>query len=84
MDSKTKKAVAACPGCGWTIMPGAQPTEGQQVNCPNCGAYLEVINLEPLELDWAFTEFEADWDPDEEAWDAEDWDEEEDIEEEWD
>jgi hypothetical protein len=36
---------------------------------------LEVINVEPLELDWAFAEFESDWDPDEEMWDEDGWDE---------
>ena len=82
MDVKTKKAVGTCPGCGWAVMPGDRPTEGQQVNCPNCGAYLEVINLEPLEVDWAFTDFEADWDLDEEVWDEEEWDEDDQDEEE--
>jgi hypothetical protein len=81
MDSKTKKAVAACPGCGWMVMPGAQPREGQPVTCPNCEAYLEVINLEPLELDWTFTEFEADLDLE---LDEEEWDEDDEDEEKWD
>jgi hypothetical protein len=75
MDVRTKKAMASCPGCGWMVSPGSWPKEGQEVTCPNCEAYLEVINVEPLELDWAFTEFESDWDPDEEMWDADDWDE---------
>ena len=75
MDVRTKKAMASCPGCGWMVSPGSWPKEGQEVTCPNCEAYLEVINVEPLELDWAFTEFESDWDPDEEMWDEDDWDE---------
>jgi lysine biosynthesis protein LysW len=75
MDVGTKKAVASCPSCGWMVNPGARPREGQEVTCPNCGAYLEVINLEPLEFDWAFTEIETDWDPDEEMWDEDEWDE---------
>ncbi len=76
MDARVKKAVASCPGCGWMINPGSQPKEGQQLTCSNCGAYLEIINLEPIELDWAFTEFESDWDPDEEMWEEEEWEEE--------
>jgi lysine biosynthesis protein LysW len=77
MDVKTKRSVAPCPGCGWMVIPGARPSEGQPVTCPNCGAYLEVINLEPLELDWAFTEFE-------EAWAEQEWDEDDRDEEQWD
>ena len=33
-----------------------EPSEGQQVVCPHCRARLEVLNLEPLEFDWAYTE----------------------------
>ena len=40
--------------------------------CINCGAYLEIINLKPLELVWAFSDFEPDWDPDEKEWDKKD------------
>jgi lysine biosynthesis protein LysW len=78
MDLKTKRVGAACPGCGWLVIPGAHPRESQLVTCPNCEAYLEVINLDPLELDWTFTEFESDWDLDlgEEEWDEDDEDEE--------
>jgi len=36
---------------------------------------LEIINVEPLELDWAFDDFESDWEPDEEEWEDEEWDE---------
>jgi hypothetical protein len=39
---------------------------------------LEIINIEPLELDWAFDNFESGWEPDEEEWEDEEWDNEED------
>jgi lysine biosynthesis protein LysW len=29
---------------------------GQKIKCPDCGSYLEVISLDPLELDWAYDE----------------------------
>jgi hypothetical protein len=42
---------------------------------------LEIINLEPPELDWAFNDLEPDWEAEEEGWvedwDQEDWDQEE-------
>jgi hypothetical protein len=33
---------------------------------------LEIINLKPLELDWAYDDFEPDWESDEDEWDEED------------
>lgn len=24
------------------------------MHCPRCGAYLEIISVEPLELDWVY------------------------------
>ena len=69
---------APCPECNYEItLP--KPHAGQRIACPNCGADLEVINSRPLELDWAYTEPEDDWetlDLDDEDWD-EDWDEDE-------
>ena len=40
---------------------------GKKVVCPNCDAELEVVETEPVELDWAYdddldsTEEEEDW-----------------------
>jgi lysine biosynthesis protein LysW len=30
--------------------------EGEFVTCSSCGADLEVVSLEPVELDWAYLE----------------------------
>ena len=27
---------------------------GQRIKCPHCAVELEIINLEPLELDWIY------------------------------
>jgi lysine biosynthesis protein LysW len=69
VDLLTTVAKAPCPDCGLTVKLGPKPKEGRQLTCINCGAYLEIINLKPLELDWAFSDFEPDWDPDEKEWD---------------
>jgi lysine biosynthesis protein LysW len=45
-----------CLYCEDPINLGSRPTEGQMVTCSNCGAQLEVLNLDPLELDWAYLE----------------------------
>ena len=69
-------AIAFCPDCEESISL-SQPKKGELLICPHCDAELEVINLAPLELDWAYVEPAEDWD--EEDW--EEWEEEE--EEEW-
>ncbi len=55
-------ATAFCPDCDHWIDVGARPKVGQQVVCSNCGAELEIISLEPLELDWVYYEPEGEWD----------------------
>ncbi|MBC7251603.1 MAG: lysine biosynthesis protein LysW [Anaerolineae bacterium] len=70
-------AVAFCPDCGHRIKLGAGTREGQLIMCPNCDAELEVISLNPPELDWAYVEpeeEEEDWDYEDEE-DEMDWDE---------
>lgn len=49
---------ASCPDCGEKIDLGPQPKEGQTVTCPECWAYLKVVNLEPLQLSWDTFELE--------------------------
>jgi lysine biosynthesis protein LysW len=77
MAMRTRTTVASCLECGQAIDLKSQPKEGQRITCPECGAFLEIINLEPLEFDWAFSEFEPDWESDEDQWEGEEWEEEE-------
>jgi hypothetical protein len=54
---------------------------GDEVICPHCEADLEVVNLDPPELDWAYLEpddgddWDDDWDDDD---DDDDWDDDDD------
>lgn len=58
-----KSYTAYCPECDTRITFKKQPELGQQVTCRECGEVLEVVELEPLELDWAYDEDEEDdWD----------------------
>lgn len=41
-----------CPECEYEISLDFAPQKGEKVTCPNCWAYLEVINVDPLELQW--------------------------------
>jgi len=45
---------AFCIHCDQRIDLGLWPGEGWRVTCPACGAYLEVISVNPVELDWAY------------------------------
>ncbi len=42
----------ACPECDAMIDIGEdQVEEGQSIECPECGAELEVVSTDPVELD---------------------------------
>jgi lysine biosynthesis protein LysW len=61
-----------CPDCDSDIKLGSDPRKGQKVTCPSCGAYLEVVGLSPIELDWAFDdedEYEVDYEGQDEDYD---------------
>jgi len=82
-------AIAFCPDCEEPVRV-ATPKLGQRVTCQSCGAELEVVEVSPLELDWAYDEPSDDWEEEEEEvddwddeddWDDDDWDEVEDDEE---
>jgi hypothetical protein len=67
-------ATGLCIECDTTLNLGKSPHKGQKVTCFKCGAVLEVINLSPIELDWALDEdflddddFDTDYDFEERA-----------------
>ncbi len=70
---------AFCPSCEEAVTFKGLPKLGLKVQCSHCDADLEVVELSPVELDWAYYD-----DDDDEEWDDEDWDDEDDDDEEWD
>ncbi|MBN1178152.1 MAG: lysine biosynthesis protein LysW [Anaerolineae bacterium] len=59
---------AICPSCGEDIKLRDNLKIAQTVVCPYCETDLEVIDLDPVELDWAYyddEEWEEDWEDDE-------------------
>ena len=62
--TSVQAAVAPCPDCGENIILRGTIRVGKQVTCPHCEAELEIIEMDPVELDWTY--------------DDDDWDEEED------
>lgn len=57
---------AYCPDCDEKIVL-RQPRLGQKLFCPHCDTELEVISVEPLDLDWAYASsyYDEDWDEEE-------------------
>ena len=49
-----------CSECGGDITFKSEPVLHELVRCPECGAELEVVNLQPLSMALAPTE-EEDW-----------------------
>ena len=46
-------AFAYCLNCGSRIHLGRRPWIGQSAFCDRCGADLEVIETNPLEIEWS-------------------------------
>ena len=59
--------IAHCPECDAKVSLKKRPRLGQIVTCRRCGTRLEVIDVMPLEFDWAFEE--ASFDSDTDAYD---------------
>ena len=52
--------MGACPECGASVDVDFDVVEGEIIACEECGADLEVISVNPLELELA-PEEEEDW-----------------------
>jgi len=74
-------ASAYCPDCDEKIVLN-NPKVGQKLFCPHCDTEIEVIGIDPLDLDWAYDmSYDDDWDEDEGEEEDDDDDEEEEEEE---
>ena len=51
-------ATTACPDCGDRLYFTGKVGLFQRVVCPNCGAELEVVQTEPVELEWAYEDYD--------------------------
>ena len=49
-----------CPACAAEVPLAADVMQNELVSCPECGAELEILSLDPLEVDYA-PEVEEDW-----------------------
>jgi alpha-aminoadipate carrier protein LysW len=87
---ENEMALVTCVECDEEIELNGRPRLGQTLVCISCGAQLEVVSTNPIEVDWADDEGD-DWDDefDDETFDEDDFadddlayeDEEEDADE---
>jgi lysine biosynthesis protein LysW len=56
--------VGFCPECESSIPLGEDPFVGKQVTCAKCGSFLEIVDLSPVQLDWAYFDDDTDEDDD--------------------
>jgi alpha-aminoadipate carrier protein LysW len=59
-------AIATCVECDEEIELSGRLQLGQMVLCDSCGARLEIVSVNPLEVDWAYEDDEDDDDWDDE------------------
>ncbi len=71
--TKVRTARAECPSCMEDVnVP--QPAMGKLVRCGNCNEMLEVVWLDPLELDFQYEEYDEDEEEEEMDDDYDDYD----------
>jgi hypothetical protein len=52
---------AFCPDCDEEISFNPHPRPRQKLACPYCDVELEVIGVDPLEVDWAYDWSDDEW-----------------------
>jgi alpha-aminoadipate/glutamate carrier protein LysW len=58
---KRKMPRGTCPECDADVQVDEDTDKGDVVDCDDCGTQLEVVGLDPIELDIAVEEEEDDW-----------------------
>ena len=55
----------ACPECSEDVFVDAESEQGDLVTCDECGTELEIVGLDPIELDISADSDSGDFDADE-------------------
>jgi|GEM_PF-3365508 hypothetical protein len=61
---KPKKLFVECLLCSKDIYVGNNPHAGKFITCKNCEMIFEIINIDPVLIDWPFYDDEEDFDDD--------------------
>jgi lysine biosynthesis protein LysW len=54
--TRSQRAVVYCIDCGEAITLTGQIAIGQVVRCTECGVSMDVVSLDPVQVDWADNE----------------------------
>jgi transcription elongation factor Elf1 len=54
MVTKSMKAVVECLYCGEDIQIFINPKSGSFITCNKCSSQFEIIDLEPVTIDWPY------------------------------
>jgi alpha-aminoadipate carrier protein LysW len=60
-EEERKMPRGTCPECDAEVQVDEDTDKGDVVECSDCGTQLEVVGLDPIELDVAVEEEEEDW-----------------------
>jgi len=59
-DSRLIETVIECIDCGVKSTLKGRIELGQEIACPECGTWMEVVSLDPVQVDWIYDEPEYD------------------------
>lgn len=60
--------IAACPECEAEVHVDTDADKGDSVTCDECGTQLEIVGLDPVELDIVEEDLDEDLEDDEEEY----------------
>ena len=88
LNPVNKTEVGICPGCGARLRFQQKVELGEFIVCQECGDELEIVNLSPIKLDWAYADpyDDDDWDGDnmDDDYTSEDFDDYDDYDDDYD
>lgn len=66
MVTKSIKAIVECLYCGEDIQININPKTGSFITCNKCSSQFEIIDLEPVTIDWPY--YDDDYSDDDDAY----------------
>jgi lysine biosynthesis protein LysW len=63
-----REAVIECMDCGVKSVLTGRIELGQEIACPECGTWMEVVSLDPVQVDWVYDELDDDQEDAQEDW----------------
>jgi lysine biosynthesis protein LysW len=66
--SRLVEAVIECIDCGVRSTLKGRIELGQEIVCPECGTWMEVVSLDPVQVDWIYDQPQYDDDQEEQDW----------------